>query len=117
MNTKHAREGVVTIDHRASPGLGPRGTRLGEGSLFEVAVKKCNHCQRIIMLNPLRIRSQAYCPKCDEYVCDQCEIVRVASGHQCKPYDKVIEEIIETAERGKPIGTALPLLLTGATNG
>lgn len=110
-------EGYVLIDHRSSPGLGPRGTHLGEGSVFEAKVKKCNHCQRLSVINPLRMRERAYCPSCDEYICDPCEIVRVASGYQCKPYDKVIEEIIETAERGRPIGTALPLLLTGIKNG
>ena len=95
------REGYLLIDHRAGPGLTPDQSPgqaccgLGAGTVFESAIAICSHCQRGIMLNPLRARERAYCPNCDHYICDQCEVVRVQVG--CRPFKQVMDEICERA--------------------
>lgn len=65
------------VDHRASG-----------GSLVELPVITCSHCQRGVVINPGRTRERAYCQKCDHYICDEC-----AAVGECKPFEKVIEEI------------------------
>lgn len=87
------------VDHRASPGLGPKGSPLGEGSLFEAATYTCSHCQKIVVLNPIRIRERGYCPKCDHYICDLCEAARVAASGDCHTWDQKAIEIQEKATR------------------
>jgi hypothetical protein len=47
------------------------------------------------VMNPLRTRDRAYCPKCDSYICDECEAVRVAAGYACKPMAQVFDEAEE----------------------
>ena len=94
MKTKRSHEGYLVIDHRACPGLAP-GPRL-----FESATITCSHCHRVVVLNPDRSRERGYCPKCDHYVCDECELARVASGGHCRPMNQIIEEIQNKAEKG-----------------
>lgn len=101
MKTKRAHEGYLVADHRNSPGIPAPVLQavglpacLGQG-LAEFPSYTCSHCQRIVMLNPLRTRDRAYCPKCDHLICDECEAVRVASGGDCKTYKQVVEEIQE----------------------
>jgi hypothetical protein len=89
--SKRRHEGYLLIDHRAGAGLG-EGAGLGHGALFESATITCRHCQRVVVLNPDRTRARGYCPKCDHYICDGCEAVRVASGGACKTFEQVIEE-------------------------
>lgn len=81
MPSKHRPEGYLLIDDRAS----------GQG-MFESATNTCSHCQRIIVLNPLRTRERGYCPGCDSYICDTCEAARVAGGYTCMPMAQVFDE-------------------------
>jgi hypothetical protein len=91
MPSKTNREGWLLVDHRACPGLADAPV------FFEAATITCSHCQRQVIRNPERTRARAYCPKCDHYICDQCEAVRVASGGECKPFNRIIEEVQEGA--------------------
>lgn len=91
MNSKRSQEGYLLIDHRAGEGLGPAGTPLAAGAVFECGIHTCSHCQRGVIVNPLRTRERAYCPKCDHYICDECELVRVAAG-RCRTMNQIIEE-------------------------
>ncbi len=101
-------EGYLMIDHRESPGItpeqaaaGPPGTiPVGKGMLFQAPTVNCSHCTRLIVLNPARIRDRAYCPKCDYYICDACEAVRVQTG-VCKPFKQVIAEFVDAAAKGQ----------------
>jgi hypothetical protein len=100
MRSLRSHEGYLQVDHRDSPGfteaealaagLNPKLVRGGQN--VESATITCSHCQRIVVLNPDRTRSRGYCPKCDHYVCDECEAARVASGYACLPH-KVREEL------------------------
>lgn len=80
--------GYLQIDHRESPGVKPEDVAhvpgleaIGAGQHFETGTLTCKHCASVIVLNPLRKRPRAYCPKCDAYICDRCEQIRVATGH------------------------------------
>lgn len=91
-HTKRSLEGYLLIDHSCGPGLDGN-----KGHKIEAAVLTCSHCQKGIMVNPLRTRDKAYCPKCDHYICDECEIARVASGGMCRTFNQLIEEIQNNA--------------------
>ena len=87
MNTQRSKEGYLLIDHSSTIGLdGRRGTRL------ELPIYTCSHCQMGVLVNPLRTRDRAYCPKCDHVICDNCEAARVASGGHCRTFNQTIEE-------------------------
>jgi|SRR5882672_267683 len=110
MFSKRDLEGYLEIDHRESPGFtseeanaaGLRrvATDVGKGTRAQIPVVNCSHCQMHIIMNPLRTRDRAYCPKCDRYICDRCEMVRVASGGLCKPFTQVVDEFMEAAAKG-----------------
>lgn len=70
------------------------------GAKVELPVATCSHCQRGVLINPGRTRERAYCPKCDHYLCDECEAVRVTTG-VCKTFNQIIDEIQETAVNAK----------------
>lgn len=105
--SKRSQEGYLLLDHRASPGLtgdlvqksGLGTMPLGEGSVFESATITCSHCQRQVVLNPDRSRSRGYCPKCDHYVCDTCEVIRVETG-QCRTYKQIMDEFEQSVLKG-----------------
>ena len=103
MNVKRYREGLLTVDHRAGPGLSIETTQamglppLPGGQLMESATKKCAHCPKVVVLNPDRSRPRHYCPKCDNYICDECEAVRVAAGFACNDYERMVDETLNEA--------------------
>jgi hypothetical protein len=97
MKSKRSQEGYLMIDHRYSPGIPdelliPIGMPAGVGrGLQEMTTITCSHCQTILIQNPLRTRERGYCPKCDHYVCDRCNAIRIQTG-QCKTWRQVVEE-------------------------
>jgi hypothetical protein len=90
-------EGYLLIDHKSSPGT----TQVPEGRIFESATTTCNHCQKVIVLNPNRTRPRHYCPGCDKYICDECEFKRTVQGIPCMPFDKLADEILNAAAKGQ----------------
>lgn len=101
--------GYLEIDHSDSPGLSPAdvaclpgAVAVGKGQHFEADIQMCSHCQRGVLLRPDRVRDRGYCPKCDHYVCDTCEGVRVQTG-ECKTFKEIIEtvgELVDTVPKG-----------------
>lgn len=84
MKSKRQREGELTVDHRASPGVpGMRG-------LFEVGTTTCRHCNSQVLRDPGAEVEKYWCSGCDSYLCKRCKAISVVAG--CKPIDKVIEE-------------------------
>lgn len=79
--------------------LGPDVIPVRPGSVFESATVTCSHCQRQVVLNPDRTRERGYCPKCDHYVCDACEAIRVAAGGECKTFKQIMDEVQNAAPR------------------
>jgi hypothetical protein len=78
------REGFLSIDHRASPGMP------GMPALYEAATACCAHCGAVVVLQPLRTRPRGHCRKCDAYVCDNC------TG-DCRPFAKVLDDMEKRA--------------------
>lgn len=99
--SKRSLEGYLLIDHRAAEGGIDGAVPVRAGALFESATITCSHCQRQVVLNPGRTRERGYCPKCDHYVCDTCEAVRVTSGGVCKTFKQIMDEA-QNAAAGRP---------------
>jgi len=103
MRLKRSNEGYFLLDHSNSPGLEPSviksidtdlPTNIGR-TKFEAPTYTCSHCCRVVVINPLRQRERGYCSKCDHYVCDQCNAVRIATG-VCKTWKEIGDEIINS---------------------
>lgn len=94
--SRRRHEGYLMIDHRPGMGLGAPGeTPLAHGRIFEAPTYTCSHCQRIVVINPLRTRERGYCPKCDHHVCDECELVRVEAGGACRSFEQLADQVLE----------------------
>ena len=100
--TKRAHEGEIYIDHRASPGLSnEQALKLGyvpealsEGKVFEAPTMGCNYCGTVVIINPNRKRDRAYCPACDMYICDNCELERRLPDYTHKTHrQKIFEQL------------------------
>lgn len=92
----------MLIDHSNSPGISPdliRGMgddlplNIGQ-TRFECPTYTCNHCQMVVILNPLRQRERGYCASCDRYICDVCKTARVA-GAACVTFNEITEVILD----------------------
>ena len=97
-HSKRSLEGLLLIDNRAgAPVPAFHGTvPIAGGATYESAVVTCSHCHAQVILRPDRSRERGYCPKCDKYVCDRCETVRVASG-VCRPFNALLDKLQEQA--------------------
>lgn len=106
MPSLRRQEGYLVIDHRNSPGIDPHPdlvARFGTpavpaGTLYESATITCSHCHTVVVLNPQRTRSRGYCGKCDHFVCDGCETIRVKTN-ECLPLTKVFDVLQNQAEK------------------
>lgn len=85
IHSQRSKEGYFLSDQRVSG-----------GTLEEHATVSCSHCQRTWKKNPHRVRPRPHCGKCDSYICDWCESIRVKTG-ECRPFRQVIEEAQERA--------------------
>jgi hypothetical protein len=103
--SKKSHDGELFVDHRASPGLPERAAfRLGyhpsqvkEGAVFETACYSCSHCQTVVVMNPLRTRERGWCSKCDQYICDGCNMIRQETGY----VHTSVKEIADLVHSGK----------------
>lgn len=99
--SKRSREGYLMIDHREAPAVPdsvmvPAGLPQGAGrGMFESATFTCNHCPRIVIMNPLRTRAREYCSGCDSYICDNCGAIRKQTK-ECKPYKALLDALQES---------------------
>lgn len=111
MSSLRRHEGYLLLDNRVSEGvsdatIAAHGLELPPGAgrgVFEAPTYTCSHCHRVVILNPDRTRVRAYCSKCDHRICDACEVVRVASGGECRPFVQVVADVQEQAARGGPV--------------
>lgn len=107
MLSKRGQEGYLMIDNRHAPSITPEQAHatgkeiagVGNNGLYETATVTCSHCHAQVILRPDRTRDRGYCRKCDHYICDQCEVVRIASGYACKPLNQLFDEIQAAAFR------------------
>lgn len=105
MSSLKQHAGYLQIDHTDSPGLTPADVAhvpgapvVPGGAVLERDILTCSHCQRGIVLQPLRVRDRGYCNKCDHYICDGCETIRVKVG-ECVPMAKVLDVTQNTASK------------------
>ena len=103
IHSTRAQEGLLTIDHRESPGTTPEQLRgmapaVAKGQKLECPTAMCNHCQRIVILNPKRNRPRNHCPACHDFMCDLCAGIAHRTL-QCVPFTKVIDAMLETSVR------------------
>ena len=109
MNSRRRHEGYLIIDHRAGMGLTDEEAHqfgappVGHGKMMELPTITCRHCQKVVIINPSRTRERAYCPKCDHYICDWCEAERVALGGECKLFDRLADNVLNEAAKGKSV--------------
>ena len=107
MFSKKEREGYVMIDHRESPGFScdeapaayRAGIPVGAGAFFEGATNTCSHCQRVVVMNPDRVRQRAWCINCDHYICDGCGVTMKLTG-ACSSFIRRAEAELELAIKG-----------------
>jgi len=116
--SKRSFEGYLEIDHRDSPGISQelsdressgnfRPIPAEGGKKLQLITKRCSHCPRIVIMRPERTRARGYCPKCDGFVCDDCELKRVITG-VCRPWKQIIDEWYDAAAKGQVPKIILP---------
>jgi hypothetical protein len=112
MKSKRRHEGYLLIDHRNSPGITEEvahraGLPTGAGrGVFETPTITCSHCQKVLVINPLRTRDREYCGKCDHYVCDQCGLV-LKLGGECRTMSEIMDDVQEKAVKDEHNGIIL----------
>ena len=93
MSSLKRHEGYLLIDNRGLPAITDLPDRrfdtIGKNQVYECATITCCHCCRVVILRPDRSRPRGYCPKCDKYVCDQCD------GKPCFDINRLMDTIQE----------------------
>lgn len=111
MLSKRSQEGYLLIDNRCNEGLPDQMTRWagidmpGGRGMFESPTITCPHCQRVIVLNPLRTRARNHCRRCDHYVCDSIEC-----NLACRPVKQVFDELQEQMSKPEQINSTIETL-------
>lgn len=86
--------GHVEVDQRNVEAPLPPGVQ----RYFEADTYTCTHCERIVVLNPLRKRERYKCAGCNHHICDGCAAERYA-GAPCKTFQQKVAEVLERATR------------------
>ncbi len=73
--------------------------------MLERDVLTCSHCERAVVLQPLRTRDRGFCQKCNHYVCDDCEAIRAKTGI-CTPMRQILDRLQGLTEHGHLLGVA-----------
>lgn len=108
MKSKRSLEGLLLIDNRHAPvpqnphrefaGAGPAAVR-------EMPTLTCSHCQRQMIVQPLRTRERPYCRRCDHYICDDCALIAKLNGGECEPMTAKLDRLQEEAGRALNLRT------------
>lgn len=106
MASLRRHEGYFLMDNRVNEGVKDEimvaiGLPPGAGKgMFEAPTYTCSHCDRVVVMNPLRSRERAYCRGCDRYICDNCGVIRAQTG-ACKTMKQTVDEVLNAAETGR----------------
>lgn len=94
MKSKRSHEGYLLIDnrHAACPAHPTREFAGAGAAVVEMPTLTCSHCQKQMIVNPLRTRERPYCRKCDHYLCDECALVAHLNGGECQPYQARLDQ-------------------------
>lgn len=99
-------EGLLTLDHRASPGVADLPPGVGQG-LFEAPTFTCTHCEGVVVINPDRKRERYHCMGCDHLICDGCAAIKVQTG-VCRTFKQFVDEQMGQAARQASPTLVLP---------
>jgi hypothetical protein len=121
MQSKRSHEGYLLIDNRHAPGVSEEMARAsgkdvigaGVNGVLEAAVLTCSHCQKGLIVQPLRTREREYCRKCDHYICDDCALVAKLNGGKCLPYQARLDRHQNHLLKQQQRRETPPLLLKG----
>lgn len=86
--------GYLEIDQRNVHAPLPPGTQ----RYFEADTYTCRHCDRVVVMNPLRVRERYKCNGCSHHICDDCAAKRFA-GVPCKTMAQIVDEVRERESR------------------
>jgi hypothetical protein len=123
MSSLRSTEGYLWMTHKYSPGVPdelmvkggyPAGAAHPD-TIFESATFTCADCERVVIMNPDRSRARGYCPKCNHYLCDDCETVRVKSGGECRNFKLRVDRFLQKSPVNPVIENFSSPLCTAAT--
>jgi hypothetical protein len=113
MASLRANEGYLMVDHRYSPGIPADleaywiaqgkihpGETVHAGATYETAIQTCSHCQRVIIMNPLRERERHVCHGCYHYICDGCAHL-YTQDRTCHNFYQLMDALQEAAFRAQ----------------
>lgn len=104
MKSKRSLEGYLSVDNRHAP-VAPMSvggkTFAGSSGVLERSTLTCSHCQRQMIVQPLRTRERPYCRKCDHYICDNCAVLAKLNGGECQPLNATLDRLQETLLRAQ----------------
>ena len=86
--------GYLQIDNRANGDLPPGAST----PHFEADTYTCTHCQRVVVMNPERVRPRYKCRGCNHHICDNCAAIKEA-GAPCKTFAQLVDEVLENTEK------------------
>lgn len=73
---------------------------------FEADTYTCTHCNRVVVMNPNRVRERYKCRGCSHHICDPCAAERIA-GVACKTMNQRIDEYLNSSLPGQLASTAI----------
>ena len=86
--------GYLEVDQRNAESPLPPGTQRH----FEADTYTCSHCQRVVVMNPLRKRERYKCKGCAHHICDDCAAA-ISQGGSCRTFAQIVEEELERVAR------------------
>ena len=118
MASLRSHEGVLLVDHRASPGLPdgvvvPQGMPPGSGhGVFECATFTCSHCEKVVAIMD-RKKADAicgFCSGCNHRLCTACTTKRAKDG-VCLPLKALAEQLMNVAAKQTATSEAFNFIL------
>lgn len=119
MKSLQSHEGVLLVDHRASPGLSvPEAVQQGlpasaAGSrIFECATFTCSHCERVVAVVDRRKADEicGFCTGCNHRLCTKCTTKRAKDG-VCLPVKVLAEQLQNVAAKQPATEVFVPKLI------
>lgn len=86
------------LENPILPGVGA----LPKSSVVRFSSYTCNHCNTVVMTNPMRTRPREWCSHCNRYICDRCGAVMAKTG-ECVPMAKIVAQAQRAAETNSPL--------------
>lgn len=111
MKTLRQQEGWMYIENRHAPVpdevMVASGYIPGAGrGIYESATYTYSHCNAIVVIEPKRTRERGYCRKCDQRVCDPCNLIK-SKTFECLSVARLADELQEAAEKSIDVSSII----------